>query len=221
MSIDIAYILESMPHLIFGAWVSIAIAGMSCLIGIILGTIIGFASTSNTIFIRLVILLYTTIIRGTPMLIQILFMYYALPQIAGISLSAFWAAVIAIGINSSAYISATVRSGINAVPIGQKEAAQVLGFSRLQTIIHIIIPQALKVIFPSLGNEFITLIKDSSLASIIGAPELTRQAGFIMSRSFDYLSIYTAVAVMYLVLTSALSLVLFFVERRMNEYADH
>ena len=142
--------------------------------------ILGTLHSSKNRFVRWLVLMYTTLFRGTPMLIQILFARYALPRM-GIMLPAFWSAVCAIGLNSGAYISFIIHSGISSVPRGQVEAGKVLGFSYFQILRYIVLPQALQIVFPALGNEFITLIKDSSLASVIGVPELTQQSNFILS----------------------------------------
>ena len=148
------------------------------------------------------------------MLVQILALFFVLP-VMGIKLPAFWAAVIAIGLNSIAYVSQLVRAGIQAVGIGQLEAAKTLGFSRAQIARLILLPQALRTVLPALSNECITLIKDSSLASVIGVSELTHQGSMIMSRSYDALTIYLGIALMYLAMTTTISLLLHALERKM------
>lgn len=212
--------LTSLPSLIRGAIVSLEIATLSCFIGLTLGTIIGLIQEYGNTIIRWIANVYVTIIRGTPMLIQIFIAYYVLPQI-GISIPEFWAATLAIGLNSSAYISSIVRSGIASVGKGQIEAAQVLGFSTAQTIQLIILPQALRVVLPSLGNEFITLIKDSALASIIGVEELSKEGSMIRSRTYDSLTIFPMVALLYLIMTTTLSIGMHYLEQRMNKHAGH
>lgn len=154
------------------------------------------------------------------MLIQIPFFYYLLPEI-GIELSLFATAVIAIGLNSTAYISQIVRSGIISIGKGQTEAAHVLGFTPLQTMRYILFPQALRTVLPALLNEFITLIKDSSLASTIGVVELFKEGTIIISRTYAVIPIYCAIALIYLVLTTALSFLTALIERKMNRYAHH
>src|SRR5258708_10046567 len=178
MIIDINLIIEYLPLLLQGLLVTLQIAGISCCIGLILGTILALLETSNHSLLRLFVTIYVVIIRGTPMLIQIFCAYFLLHQI-GIHNSALWTAIIAIGLNSAAYISQIIRSGISSIGSGQIEAAQVLGFSTTDTIRYIILPQALRTTLPALGNEFVTLIKDSALASVISVPELTKQAHFI------------------------------------------
>lgn len=216
--IDIPLLLKSLPALVQGALVSIQIAAGSCSIGFVFGTVFGLGQSSESKTLRMLIGVYVTIFRGTPMLIQLTIAYFVLPQF-GISVSAFWTAIIAIGMNSTAYVSQIIRSGIASVSRGQLEAAQVLGLTKLQTIQYILLPQAIRVIFPALGNEFITLIKDSSLASIIGVTELAKQGSIIQSQTYDALTVYAGVALMYLLITSTLTLLLSMAQKRMNRHA--
>lgn len=203
--IDLHLIWDSLPSLLRGAAISLQIACIAAVIGIILGSLIGFAETTQSPLVRFAIGTYVTLFRGTPMLVQILFIYYVLPQL-GITLAPFWAASIAIGLNSAAYISQTIRTGIKAVSKGQIDAARTLGFTHIKTMRCIIFPQAFRVALPALGNELITLVKDSSIASIIGVMELSKEASVIRSRTYDAFSILIAVSVIYLILTATLGL---------------
>jgi His/Glu/Gln/Arg/opine family amino acid ABC transporter permease subunit len=214
MMINWTLIQQSLPILISAAVMSLKIAFISCGIGILLGTLLGVLQAENNKFIRFLIGIYVTVIRGTPMLIQISFYYFAF------GLPAFGAAVLGIGLNSAAYVSQIIRSGISSVGKGQIEAARVLGFSKQQITRFIVLPQALRIVLPALGNEFITLIKDSSLASVVGVVELYRQSTVMITRTYDPLSIYAAAALIYLSMTSILSLALHFLERRLNR-ASH
>ncbi len=193
--IDFQLIQESLPLLLRGAAVTLQIAGLSTAIGIVLGTLLGVAQTSKSPLWRSLVTLYVTIIRGIPMLIQITFAYYVLPQL-GLSLPAFWVAVVAIGLNSAAYVSQIIKSGIKSIGRGQMEAGKVLGLSPLQITRYVILPQAFRVVIPALGNEFITLVKDSSLA-------------------------FAAVAIIYLIITTTLSLVINWFEKKVNTHAQH
>lgn len=213
-------ISAALPYLLRGTIVTLKIAFFSSLIGFIGGTILGFLHTSSQAFIRYLVTLYVTLFRGTPMLIQIPFFYYLLPEL-GIELPLFTTAVIAIGLNSMAYISQIVRSGITSIGKGQTEAAHVLGFSRWQTMRYILFPQAIRRVVPSLLNEFITLIKDSSLASTIGVVELFKEGSIIISRTYAVIPIYCAIALIYLTLTTVLSFFASLLERKMNSYAHH
>lgn len=219
--IDTQLLLQSLPALFSGAIVTLEIAALSCAIGLSLGTIIGIAHGSKSIVIRAIVGFYTTIIRGTPQLIQVLFAAYAIPLLFGISIPYFWCAVIALGLNSAAYISQIIRSGIASVDKGQIEAARVLGLSKAQTMRSIILPQAIQVVLPALGNEFITLVKDSSLASLIGVVELANVGRLIISKHYDAITAYTGVGLAYLVITTTLSFLLHLMEQRMNYRAEH
>lgn len=215
--IDIPLILHSLPSLLQGALVSLQITAISASIGLCLGSLIGLAQKTKNPLIRLIIGCYITLFRGTPMLVQILFVYYVLPQL-GCIIAPFWAASLAIGLNSAAYVSQIIRSGINSVPIGQIEAAQTLGFTSLKTLRFIVFPQAFRASLPALGNELTTLIKDSSLASIIGVMELSKEASIIRSRTYDAFSILLATSIIYLILTATLS---FFVKKQEKKVKNH
>jgi arginine/lysine/histidine transport system permease protein len=220
MIIDFNLINEYLPVLLKGLVVTLQIAGIGCFIGLVLGTILALMQTSKNKLLRILVTSYVVVIRGTPMLIQILCAYFLLPQI-GIHIPALWTAIIAIGLNSAAYISQVIRSGISSIGKGQIEAAKVLGFSTSATIRYIILPQALRTTLPALGNEFVTLIKDSALASIISVPELTKQASYVKSKTFDAITVYFAVAILYLILTSTVSLFMAYLEKRMNTHAKN
>ncbi len=212
--IDFTLIWESIPSLLEGTTMSLQITLVAAIIGLSLGCILGLAQSSCPFCVGT----YVTLFRGTPMLVQILFVFYVLPQL-GLMIAPFWAASLAIGLNSAAYISQMIRGGIEAVPKGQIEAAYTLGFTKAATQTHIVFPQAFRIALPGLGNELITLVKDSSLASIIGVMELTKEASTIRSRTYDAFSILLAVAVIYLILTATLSLCIHYYEKRLKNYA--
>ncbi len=218
--IDIQLIIQSLPYLLRGTLVTIEIALLSCAIGLVLGTLCGLALTSTNWIIRALTGLYTTIFRGTPMLIQIIFVAFLLPSV-GISISAFWGVVWAIGLNSGAYIAYIIKSGITSVSAGQREAGKTLGLSKIQIIRYIVLPQAIRVALPALGNEFITLVKDSSLGSFVGVQELAKEGEIISSQTFDALTVYVIVAIFYLVITSILTFGMTLIEGKMNYHARH
>lgn len=217
MIIDFNLIAQYWPNFLRGAIVTLQIASLGCALGISLGSALGILQSYGNRFIRMLIALYVTLVRGTPMLIQIAFIVFVLPQI-GIRIPEFWGATLAIGLNSSAYVSQIIRSGITSISKGQTEAARALGLTKLQTIRFIVFPQAIRTVIPALGNEFITLIKDSSLASTVGVMELSKEAWYIRSRTFDALTVYFAVAVVYLLITTVLSLLVAYAEQRMNRH---
>lgn len=220
MIINFNLMYESLPYLFRGALVSLSIAALGCLIGFMGGTLFALLQTHAVRFVRTLVSAFTAVVRGTPMLIQISFMFIFLPTL-GIHIPAFWVAVIAIGINSTAYVSNVIRAGILSVAHGQIEAAYTLGLTRLQTIRYIVLPQAIRTVLPSLGNEFVTLIKDSSLASVIGVYELTKEGSLIISRHFNSISIYIAIAGIYLLMTIPLTLAINYLEKRMRRHVSH
>ena len=217
--VDMVILKNSLGDLLYGASLSIELASAAMLVGMIGGILVALMLLYGNTPLRIVGNTYVTLIRGTPMLVQIVALFFILPC-AGIIIPAFWSAVLAIGMNSAAYISQTIRAGIQAVGKGQLEAAQTLGFSPTQTIKLIILPQAFRTMLPSLGNECITLIKDSSLASVIGVAELSHQGSIIMSRTYDALTVYAGVALIYLLITSLASLLLYALERKI-QYVKH
>lgn len=220
MILDIALMKESLPALLHGLWISFKIAALSCALGLPTGTFLALIQTSSIPLASQLIFILVSLVRGTPMLIQILCAFYVLPQL-GISIDAFWTAVIAIGFNSSVYISQIMRAGIQSIDKGQLEAAQVLGLSKFQTLRYIVMPQALAVVLPALGSELVTLIKDSSLASVIGVAEITKEGRLIISRTYDAITIFALIALLYLVITSSISVLIFLIEKRMRRHVGH
>jgi His/Glu/Gln/Arg/opine family amino acid ABC transporter permease subunit len=216
--IDFSVITSYWPLLLAGTLVSLQIAAGSCFIGIVGATLLAFGHLYGNRLVRAAVFLYVTVVRGTPMLIQIACAVFVFPQL-GISLSLFWAATFAIGFNSSAYLSQIFISGIASVSAGQVEAAHVLGFTQFQTMRYIVIPQAVRLLLPALTNEFITLIKDSSLASTVGVMELTKQGSYIKNETYDALTVYGIVALIYLCLTSLVAYGVSYIEKRMNRHA--
>jgi len=216
--IDWTLIWDSLPALIDGALISLQIAGVAAFIGVCWGTILSLGETSDIKIIKFCVTVYITLFRGTPMLVQILFVFYVLPQF-GVLVHPFWAATLAIGLNSGAYVSQVIRSGINGVSGGQIEAAYTLGLSKIVVMLHIVLPQAFRKAMPSLGNEMITLVKDSSLASVIGVMELTKQGSIIRSRTYDAFSILLAVSIFYLLITGVISLCIKKLEEKINKNA--
>jgi len=218
--IDFSILAKSYPALLEGTLITLSIALLSSILGFVGGTIVGFLHCYSNAVIRTLVSIYVTAMRGTPMLIQISFIYLLLPQL-GIQISAFFSAVLAIGFNSIAYISQIIKSGITSIDKEQIETAQVLGLSQTQTMRFIVFPQAIRVVVPSLVNEFITLIKDSSLASFIGVVELFKASSRIISYTYDPIPIYCAMAAIYLTLTTTLTFIVHYLEQRMNYHVKH
>jgi polar amino acid transport system permease protein len=213
--INIDLIIKSIPLLAKGALMSLGIAFSALAIGLFGGFILALGLINKHSAIRTIASIYVNIIRGTPMLIQIVIVYYVLSPTLG--LSALAAAIIAIGGNSAAYVSQIIKAGILSVSRGQIEAAKTLGIRRWDIMRYIILPQALQTVLPALGNESVTLIKDSSLASLIGVRELYKQGQMIMSATLDALSVYFAVALIYLLLTGTISFIVAHLEKAGGE----
>ncbi len=206
--IDTTFIYASLPRLFAGIWITLQIALFGSLLGFAGGIFLGIIQSGTSKWANFFVWIYVTIIRGTPMLLQIVFF----SLIMGTALSPFWTAILAIGVNSSAYISQIVKSGIASVSKGQIEAATTLGLSRYDITRYIVLPQALSIVLPALSSEFITLIKDSALASIIGVTELFRQGEIIISQTYKALFTYTLIGICYLIITSAISLLFYNLE---------
>lgn len=209
-------LIDSLPFLLQGALATIEISLVSIAIGLFGGIILGVLNCNkmgnpfSTFFLNS----FVWIIRGTPLFVQVLIAYYALPEVIGISLSPFTAGVLALGINSTAYISEIVRGGINAIPEGQWEAAYVVGLKPWQTLQGIILPQMLRINLPSLTNELTALIKETSILMVIGVAELTKVSKDIVARELDPMTIYLAAAVLYLAITSSASLFAQYTQKR-------
>lgn len=211
---DFELIQRALPILLMGAGVTIEITAFSVAIGFFIGLFVGIARISQFKILQIMAAVYADCIRGTPLLVQIFLIYFALPMAIGQRVEPFIAAVAACGINSGAYVSEIFRAGIQAIDVGQMEAGRSLGLTWWQTMRFIILPQAFKNILPPLGNEFIAMLKDSSLVSVIGFEELTRRGQLIIAQTYGSFEIWMTVAVLYLIMTIAISRIVAFLEKR-------
>lgn len=209
---DVKALLDALPFLSLGVGTTVYITLMAIMLGTALGMVVGLARTSRVGPLRALATAYVELIRGTPLLVQLYIVYFGLVQF-GLQLEARPAAIIALGVNSGAYVAEIVRAGIASVGKKQAEAAYALGMTGYQTMRLVILPQAVRIMIPPLGNEFVTLIKESSLASVIGTQELMKQAGFVVSRTYQTFSTYAGAAIIYFVLTTITSALLRRVER--------
>ena len=214
MNFDMNLVVNSFPLLLIGAGVTIQITVLSTAIGFVIGLVVGVARISHLRPLRLLAEVYVEFFRGTPLLVQIFLFYFALPVITGQRIDPFIAAISACGINSGAYVAEIFRAGIQSVDEGQMEAGRSLGMTWLQTMRYIIVPQAFKRVIPPLGNEFIAMLKDSSLVSVIGLEELTRRGQLIIAKTYGSFEIWMSVAVIYLVMTLTISRFVAYLERR-------
>ncbi len=211
---DFELIQSALPILILGAGVTIEITAFSVAVGFFIGLFVGIARISQFKVLRVLAAIYADCIRGTPLLVQIFLIYFALPMVIGQRVEPFIAAVAACGINSGAYVSEIFRAGIQAIDIGQMEAGRSLGMTWWQTMYSIILPQAIRNILPPLGNEFIAMLKDSSLVSVIGFEELTRRGQLIIAQTYGSFEIWMTVAILYLIMTLAISRIVSLLEKR-------
>ncbi|ORU00504.1 Glutamate transport membrane-spanning protein [Anaerovibrio sp. JC8] len=216
MSFNFDLVIQSFPLLLLGAGITIKITALSVGLGMIIGMFVGIARISHVAPLRMLAAVYIDFLRGTPLLVQIFLIYFALPLMLGQRVDPFVAAITACGINSGAYVAEIFRAGIQAIDKGQMEAGRSLGMTWVQTMRYIIVPQAFKNIIPPLGNEFIALLKDSSLVSVIGFEELTRRGQLIIARTYGSLEIWLSVAVIYLVMTLAISRLVAYMEKRLK-----
>ena len=214
MNFDMNLVVNSFPLLLIGAGVTIQITVLSTAIGFVIGLIVGVARISNLRLLRMLAEVYVEFFRGTPLLVQIFLFYFALPVITGQRIDPFIAAISACGINSGAYVAEIFRAGIQSIDEGQMEAGRSLGMTWLQTMRYIIVPQAFTRVIPPLGNEFIAMLKDSSLVSVIGFEELTRRGQLIIAKTYGSFEIWMSVAVIYLVMTLTISRFVAYLERR-------
>jgi polar amino acid transport system permease protein len=199
-----------------GAAVTIEITALSVGFGFIIGMLVGVARLAKMRPLKWLAMIYIDFIRGTPLLVQIFLIYFALPMITGTRIDPFFAAITACSINSGAYIAEIFRAGIQSIDKGQIEAGRSLGLNWFQTMRYVVMPQAFKRVIPPLGNEFIAMLKDSSLVSVIGFEELTRRGQLIIAKTYSSFEIWMAVAILYLIMTLTISRLVAYLERRYN-----
>ncbi|MBV4439786.1 amino acid ABC transporter permease [Clostridium tyrobutyricum] len=215
MNID--FIKNILPILLKGSVMTVELTIITIILGSILGILLALLRLSNSKVLKYISSFYAWIFRGTPLLLQLFFFYYGLPFV-GIELTPFTAAVIGLALNCGAYMSEIIRGGIQSIEQGQFEAAKALGFSYTQTMKKIILPQTFKVIIPPVGNEFISILKDTSLVSTIAMVELMRSAQQIYATSFDPISVFLTAAVFYLIMTTVFTTVFGIIERKLSVY---
>lgn len=217
MQFDWSAIWPAIPILLQGAKLTLLISVTGLFGGLIIGLFAGFARTFGGRLTNAIALIFIEIIRGTPIVVQVMFIYFALPMaIPDMRIDPLTAAIVTIMINSGAYIAEITRGAVLSIHQGFREAGLALGLSRRETIRHVILPLALRRMLPPLGNQWIISIKDTSLFIVIGVAELTRQGQEIIASNFRALEIWSAVAVIYLIMTLLLSLALRQLEKRMK-----
>jgi len=211
---DWGAIAYAVPYMLQGALVTLEISVLAMLLATVIGLVMGLISASDLGVLKAIIRAYVYFVRGTPALVQIFLIYFALPRI-GLELSSFWSGVVALAFNSAGFIAEIMRAGLQSIDHGQTEAALSIGMTNRQSILFILLPQSLRRITPPLTNELITLVKSSSLLSVISVTELTRSAQVIIAERFVPFELYAELAVYYLVIISVLSWFSEFVEKRL------
>ena len=216
MSLDFVPVFEGWPDLLHGAIVTVEITAISLVLGCFLGLLVGLGRLDRSKrLVYGICTAYVTFIRGTPLLVQLFLLFFGLPQF-DILLPAFLCGVLGLGIYSGAYVSEIVRGAIQSIDKGQMEAARSLGMSSGKAMRTIILPQAIVRMIPPLGNEFIALIKNSALVSLLTIADLMHEGQKIISVSYRSLEVYIAVALVYLVLTSLTSMALQRIEKHLR-----
>lgn len=216
MDLDFSPVWSGWPQLLQGALVTVEVTSVSLLLGCMLGLLIGMGRLHpERRFIYSFCTAYLAVIRGTPLLVQLFILFFGLPQF-GIMLPAFLCGVLGLGIYSGAYVSEIVRGAIQSIDRGQMEAARSIGLSSRQAMLNVILPQAVVRMIPPLGNEFIALIKNSALVSLLTIHDLMHEGQKIISVSYRSLEVYLAIALMYFVLTGLTTLALRHVEQRLR-----
>lgn len=216
MDLRFDLIADYMPLFLRGTLVTIEASLLGILIGTILGLLIGLGKMTNGKLLRLPFIWYINFFRGTPLFVQILLIHFAvIPSFTGTT-NGFLALVVSLSLNSAAYIAEIFRAGIQSIERGQMEAARSLGMNHVQAMRHVILPQAFKRMIPPLGNEFVVLIKESSLGAVIAAPELMYWGRAMQGQYYRPWEPYLTVAVIYLILTLTLTQILNSIERRLD-----
>lgn len=214
---DFSQIVPSIPFILSGIWVTVQIVIISIVLGLILGTLLALMKIARNKLLNFLADAYTSVFRGTPLILQLFIIYYAIPEMTGYNIPAYLAAILAFGLNSSAYVSEIIRAGIQAVDKGQLEAAQALGIPYPRMMTKIILPQAMKNILPALVNEFINLTKESAIVSTIGVMDVMRRAYIVGADKFSFLPALLIAGVIYYIIVLVLSLLGRLLERRLKQ----
>lgn len=213
--------VRAVPHLLTGALTTMWITALAVSLGVLIGAFVGLARLSQKRLLRTIAGFYVDFLRGTPLLVQIFIIYLGIPNLLNallghqVPINVYVAGIAACGLNSGAYVAEIVRAGIQSIDRGQTEAARSLGMTSWQTMRYVVLPQAFKRIIPPLGNEFIAMLKDTSLLSVIGIEELTRKGQLFIAVTFAPFPVYTGVLLMYLAMTLSISRFVSMLERRL------
>jgi len=204
------------PAMMMGLAVTLKVSAISELVGIAVGLVVALCRLSTFMPLRYLAVAYIDFLRGIPVLVMLLWVYYGFSILFGLNLSEMEAAVIGLGFSYAAYIAEIFRSGIQAIPVGQREAGRTLGLARWQVMVYVVLPQAVRIIIPPMGNTVISMLKDSSLVAIIAVSDLMRQTMVAASETFRPFELYAAAAIIYYILTFITARLVTVVERRLD-----
>ncbi|OIU71127.1 amino acid ABC transporter permease [Rossellomorea aquimaris] len=216
MKLDFAQLLPSIPFILEGLKVTLMIVGAAGILGFLFGIILSLFKISSVKPLVWFADIYTSVFRGTPLVLQLMIIFYGSPQLFGTQIEPYTAAILSFSLNSAAYISEIIRAGINAVDKGQKEAAMALGIPYSQTMKDIILPQAIKNILPALMNEFITLTKESAIVTVIGAMDVMRRSYMVGSDLYSFFEPLLLAGFIYYIMVMILTLLGKLLERRLK-----
>lgn len=220
--LDFNPVIEAIPRFLKGAGITLLFGLASVIIGSILGFIVNLGNLSKYKWVRGITKFYISIFRGTPALIQLYMCFYGIPLLLGINVNAYVAGITALSLNSSAYVAEIFRSGIQSIDIGQSEASRALGFSKSYTLYNIVFPQALKNILPAIGNEFVSLIKESSIISLIGIVDITKVSDQIKASDYTVFEALIMAALIYYIITTVLTFLIRLLEKHLTKrYIKH
>ncbi|HSM74522.1 MAG TPA: amino acid ABC transporter permease [Desulfobacterales bacterium] len=208
-------VLETFPLLLSGVKLTVIITVCGLLFGFVLGAAVGLMKLSRSLPVRKLAGAYVEAIRGTPLIVQVMFLYFGVPLAVGMRIRPVTAGIIAIAVNSGAYIAEIVRGAVQSIDPGQVEAGRSIGLTRAQTMRYIVWPQAFRRMIPPLGNQFIISLKDTSLLVVIGVAELTRVGQEIIAVNFRAFEVWLTVGVVYLMMTLTIARLLRMAEDRL------
>ena len=206
----------NLKFLLSGLYYTILLSVTAIAISIVVGLVIALPGLTRNPYMRSINRVYVELVRAVPILVLILWVYYGMPQLAGLSISVFWAGVIALALSDSAFEAEIFRAGIQSVAKGQYEAAHSISLNYTDTMLFVILPQAIRRVLPALGNQLVYMLKMSSLVSVIGMQELTRKANELVVTEYRPLEVYTILVLEYLVLILVVSAGVRWLERRMQ-----
>lgn len=216
MNLDFERIMPSIPYILEGIPITLQVVGIAAVIGFVLGILLSLMKISKVKPLNWIADFYTSIFRGTPLVLQLMLIYFGSPQLFGVQIDAFEAAFLSFGLNSAAYISEVIRGGINAVDKGQMEAAQALGVPYKSSMLNIILPQAFKNILPALMNELITLTKESAVVTIIGLGDIMRRSYIVGGETYKFFEPILIAGLIYYVMVMILTIIGKVIEGRMR-----